>query len=85
MVLDIVEALLKQAKSQGCLKPNNVLASTIWPLSGQGGRSVEGGGTGAKEIKSETRTILETINSLNSILYNPYFQRVTSKEQVIHF
>ena len=52
------------------LNPSYVLGLARGPLSGEGGCSEEG----AKEIKSQTKTILETINTLYSISYNPYFQ-----------
>ena len=63
---------MKQNESQGCLKPSYVLGPALWPVSGEGGCS-EGGGP--NEIKSQTRTILVTINTLYSITYNPYFQK----------
>ena len=39
----IVAALAKQDKSQGCLKPSYVVGPAVWPVSGEGGCSEEGG------------------------------------------
>ena len=64
---------MKQDESQGCLRPSYVLGPALWPVSGEGGCSKEGGG--AKEIKSQTRTVLVIINTVYSISYNPYFQK----------
>ena len=58
---------MKQDEGQGCLKQSYVLCA----LSGEGGCSEEG----SKEINSQTKTILETINTLYSISYIPYFQK----------
>ena len=41
-------------------------------LSGQGRCSEEG----AKEIKPQTKTILESITALYSISYNPYLKKM---------
>ena len=54
---------MKQDEMRGCLKPSYVMGPTLWPLPGEGGCSEEG----PKEIKSQTRSILETINTLKSI------------------
>ena len=62
---------MKQDESQGCLKPSYILGPALWLVSGDGGCSAEGG----QEIKSQTRIILVTINTLYSISYNPYFQK----------
>ena len=46
-------------ENQGCLKPSYVLGPALWPLSGEDGCIEERGG-GAKEIKFQTTTTLET-------------------------
>ena len=38
-------------------------------------------GVGPKEIKSRARAILEIINTLNSISYNPYFKKKKKKKK----
>ena len=58
-----MEPLLKLNESQSCLL-NLLCTPALWLLSGEGGCSVEG----PKEIKSQTRAILETVNTLYSIL-----------------
>ena len=70
-----VEALMKQDESQGCFKAQ-LCSPALWPLSGEGGCSEER----PIEIKSQTRTILETINTLYSISNNPHFQNKNSAE-----
>ena len=60
---------MKQDESQGCLKPCYVPA----PLYGVCLGKVDAVRRGPKEIKSQTRTILETINTQYSISYNPHF------------
>ena len=57
---------MKQDERQGCLKTSYLLGPALRPLSGEVGWSEEG----PKEIKYQTRTILETINTLKSISYN---------------
>ena len=47
---------------QSCLKGSYVLGPTLWSLSREGGWSEE-----PKEIKSQIKTILETIHTLYSI------------------
>ena len=62
---------MKKDERPGCLKPRYVPELALGPLSGEGGCSEEG----PKERKSQIRTILETINTLYSISYNPQFQK----------
>ena len=38
----VLEALVKQGESHGCLKPSYVLGPTLWHLSGEEGYSKEG-------------------------------------------
>ena len=57
---------MKQDGSQSCLKPSNI------PLFyGLCRGEMDSLRRGPKEIKSQTRIILETIDTLLSILYNP--------------
>ena len=37
----VLEDLMKQDESQGCLKPSYVLGPALWPLSGEGECSEE--------------------------------------------
>ena len=67
---------MKQDERQGCLKPGSVLGTALWPLPGQDGCSEKG----PNEIKSQTRTILETINTLYTISYNPHFKKKNDHE-----
>ena len=38
----VLEALMKQDESQGCLKASSVMGPALWPLSGEVGGSEEG-------------------------------------------
>ena len=59
---------MKQNESKGCLKPSHVPGSALSPLPVKGGCSEEG----PNEIKSQTRTLLETINTQHGISYNSH-------------
>ena len=70
-------ALIKQDGSQGCLKSNFIPPPYdlyLW--------EVDAVKRGAKEIKSQTRTILETINTLYNIEYNLHFKHKNMNKYV---
>ena len=70
---------MKQGGSQGCLKP-----SISPPSYGLCLGEVDALRRGPKEIKFQRRTILKTINTLYSILYNPHFQKMIMNEKLLN-
>ena len=88
MEVDKVEAVMKQDGSKGWLKPSYVPGPVLLPICHgkvDAASGVGWGGGGAKEINSQTRTILETTNTLcfiRSKLPKNDHAWITSKVQV---